>query len=189
MRSGKNNKIIPAFVTIFQYQLSSLPNSLKSRLFLVKARIMKETIQQLERIVTDYKPLLEKIDAASFGAKPQSHKWSKKEILGHLIDSAMSNIRRFVVGQYEDQPHIIYNQERWVTISNYQHYNDKDLIELWALLNKHICVILKNTSEEDARRTVKTQALHSIEWLAIDYNKHLLHHLHHLLELEPVGYP
>lgn len=149
---------------------------------------MKETIQQLEKIIADYKPQLEKVNAAAFAAKPFPNKWSKKEELGHLIDSAQSNIRRFVVGQYEEQPYIVYNQDKWVEIGNYQHYNDKDLIELWALLNKHICVILGNTSEEAGKRLVKTQDLHSIEWLAADYNHHLLHHMHHLLELEPVVY-
>ena len=150
---------------------------------------MKETIQQLEEIVASYKSKLEKVNAAAFATKPLANKWSKKEELGHLIDSAQSNIRRFIVGQYEEQPYIVYNQDKWVEIGNYQNYNDKDLIELWALINKHICVILKNTSEEAGNRLVKTQAVHTIEWLASDYNKHLLHHLHHLLDLEPVAYP
>jgi hypothetical protein len=57
-----------------------------------------------------------------------------------------------------------------------------------GFMNKHICVILRNTSEEAGKRLVKTQDVHSIEWLANDYNRHLLHHLHHLLELEPVAY-
>lgn len=149
---------------------------------------MKESIEQLSQIIVNYKPKLVGIDASSFAAKPLPHKWSKKEILGHLADSAQTNIRRFVIGQYEEEPHIVYNQDQWVRISNYQYYNDKDLIELWALLNKHICIILSNTSDENAKFLVKTQALHSIEWLAADYNKHLLHHLHHLLELEAIAY-
>ena len=150
---------------------------------------MKETIKQLKQIIADYKPKLENLSPAVFAAKPLPNKWSKKEELGHLVDSAQSNIRRFVVGQYEEQPYIVYDQERWVKLSDYQNYNSQDLIELWALINKHMCVILANTSPEAAKRIVKTQDLHSIEWLAADYNKHLLHHLHHLLDLEPVAYP
>jgi hypothetical protein len=150
---------------------------------------MKETINQLRSIIDNYQSLLKQIDILSFEAKPLPNKWSKKEELGHLIDSAQNNIRRFVVGQYEEQPYIVYQQDKWVAISNYQHYNNDDLIQLWVLLNKHICMILENTSAENARRVVQTQQLHSIEWLAQDYNKHLLHHLHHLLGLEPVAYP
>jgi len=150
---------------------------------------MKQTIDQLRQIISDYRPQLEKIDEATFSAKEIPGKWSKKEILGHLIDSAQNNIRRFVVGQYEEQPFIVYNQDKWVAIANYQHYDTTDLIELWTLINKHICFVLANTNSENGKKQVKTQDLHSIEWLAADYNKHLLHHLHHLLGLEPVAYP
>jgi hypothetical protein len=150
---------------------------------------MKETINQLRSIIDKYQSLLRQIDPVAFEANPVPNKWSRKEELGHLIDSALSNIRRFVVGQYEEQPYIVYNQDKWVAISNYRHYNNDDLIQLWVLLNKHICMILENTSSENAGRIVQTQELHSIEWLAQDYNKHLLHHLHHLLGFEPVAYP
>ena len=150
---------------------------------------MQEAIKELEQIIINYQPLLEKIETASFSLKPLPNKWSKKEILGHLIDSAQNNIRRFIAGQYEDQPHIEYNQDQWVSISHYQQYNENDLVSFWVLINKHILMILKNTSSQAAKRLVRKQEIHSIEWLAIDYNKHLLHHLHHLLEMEPVPYP
>jgi hypothetical protein len=92
------------------------------------------------------------------------------------------------VAQYEDRPKITYNQDKWVMISDYQHYNSTALINLWELLNKHICHILRNTSPEMAERESQSEALHTIEWLAQDYIKHLLHHLHQVLDLEPVAY-
>jgi hypothetical protein len=150
---------------------------------------MEKTIEELKSAIEKYKPLFGNINDDLWHAKPLPGKWSKKEELGHLIDSAQSNIRRFVIGQYEDQPYIVYAQDKWVAISNYQHYPVADLIELWSLLNKHICAILKNTPGENAAKLVRTQAVHSIAWLAEDYNKHLLHHLHHILDLEPVAYP
>lgn len=150
---------------------------------------MKETIEQLQTIITTYRPLLLQVTEDRWRAKSNPEKWSKVEELGHVIDSAQNNIRRFIVGQYEEQPHIIYKQDEWVKISNYQHYAVNDLIDFWVLMNKHICVVLNNTSAEKASRPVLTQTVHTIEWLASDYNKHLLHHLHHLLELEPVAYP
>ncbi|MES1217608.1 MAG: DinB family protein [Bacteroidota bacterium] len=150
---------------------------------------MNDTITGLETIIKNYTPLFDKISADAWTYKPLPGKWSKKEILGHLIDSAQSNIRRFIVGQYEDRPFIKYNQDAWVAISNYQNYDTRDLINLWVLINKHICIILRNTPQQNQQREVLTQELHTIAWLAADYNKHLLHHLHQVLDMAPIAYP
>jgi len=150
---------------------------------------MNETIQQLQAIIAKYTPLLKAVNEDAWRIKPLPGKWSKAEELGHLIDSAQNNIRRFIVGQYDEQPQIVYKQDEWVKITNYQQYPVNDLIDMWMSINKHVCVVLQNTTAEKAGRTVLTQTVHSIEWLAADYNKHLLHHLHHLLELDPVAYP
>ena len=120
---------------------------------------------------------------------PSPSKWSKKEIVGHMIDSAQNNIRRFIVAQYEENPNIVYNQDKWVAIANYQQWDTASLINLWYLLNKHIVVILKNMPAEMAQRKCQTGDLHSLEWIAQDYIKHLLHHVHQVLELKPVAYP
>lgn len=150
---------------------------------------MERTIEQLQNIVASYSEKFGNLNDEEWIYKPAPNKWSKKEILGHLIDSAQSNIRRFVVAQYENTPKILYAQDAWVTAANYQHYVTADLINLWILLNKHICMVLKNIPAGAEERLCETGAVHSIEWLAEDYNKHLLHHLHQVLNLEPVAYP
>lgn len=151
--------------------------------------MMQKIAGQLEEIITQHLENLKSLPEEKMNIKPSPGKWSKKEIIGHLIDSAQSNIRRFVIAQYEDTPTIVYNQDKWVRIANYQHWNNATIINLWFLLNKQICEILKNTNNAVAQRQCMTQELHSIEWLAGDYIKHLLHHLHQVLELEPVAYP
>ena len=124
---------------------------------------MKQTIQQLELILIDYTPQLHQRDAENFSLKPSPAKWSGKELLGHLIDSAQSNIRRFVMAQYEDKPYIVYDQEKWVIAANYQQYPLQDLIDLWVLLNKHIVIILENLPEGAGLKEAQTQELHTIE--------------------------
>src|SRR6266496_1515813 len=111
---------------------------------------MKTTIDQLRQIIGEHLPALKNIPEEDLSFKEHPGKWSKKEILGHLIDSAQNNIRRFIVAQYEDKPKIVYNQDKWVTISNYQQYDSADLVNLWSLLNKHLCQVLKNMSPEMA---------------------------------------
>ena len=150
---------------------------------------MKESIQQLQTIINNYAGQLNSLHEDEWTNKPNPLKWSKKEVLGHLIDSAQNNIRRFIVAQYQDNPKIVYAQDNWVAAANYQNYVTKDLVDLWILLNKHICMILKNIPEGVDERLSETGGPHSIKWLAADYNKHLLHHLHQVLDLEPVAYP
>jgi hypothetical protein len=149
---------------------------------------MNSIAPELETIIDKHIKTLHAISENDLSKKPSPEKWSKKEIMGHMIDSAQNNIRRFIVAQYEDKPTIIYKQDKWVAISQYQHYNQADLINLWYLLNKHICHILKNTSPEMFKRECHTEDLHSLEWLAADYVTHLQHHLHQVLDLEPVPY-
>ena len=150
---------------------------------------MKETIQQLDHIIDTYTAQLNNVSETTLAIKPASGKWSGKELIGHLIDSAQNNIRRFVVVQYEERPHIVYAQDSWVATADYQNYPAKDLVALWALLNKHIVILLKNMPTSFIEKEVMTEQLHTVAWLAEDYNKHLLHHLHQVLKLEEVAYP
>jgi hypothetical protein len=144
---------------------------------------------ELEVLIQQHLPHLYAVTEEEMIYKPSPSKWSKKEIIGHLVDSAQNNARRFIVAQYEDQPTIIYDQDKWVAISGYQQYDTAELINLWYLLNKHIVAILKNTSSQMAERTSFTREPHTIEWLAVDYIKHLKHHIHQVLGLEAVAYP
>lgn len=150
---------------------------------------MHSIASRLETIIDQQLPVLRQIQPEELSFKPAPGKWSKKEILGHLVDSAQNNIRRFIMAQYEDNPHIVYAQEKWVLASGYQQWKDADIIDLWYLLNKQVVAILRNTPGPMYQRSCQTQELHTIEWLAEDYVKHLLHHLHVVLNLEPVAYP
>jgi hypothetical protein len=144
---------------------------------------------ELEAIIDQHLAALHALLKDKMTYKPAPSKWSKQEILGHMVDSAQNNIRRFVVTQYEETPVIVYNQDKWVAIAAYQNYNSTNLIDLWWLLNKHMAVILKNMTTEMMQRKCRTENFHTLEWLAQDYVKHLKHHLHQVLDLEPVAYP
>jgi hypothetical protein len=144
---------------------------------------------EIEKYIDQHLDALRTIPENEFAFKPSPSKWSKKEIIGHLVDSAMSNIRRFIIAQYEYEPHIVYKQDNWVSLSDYQNYNSSGLIQLWYSLNKHIVHILKNIPVEYLQRKCKTEDLHTLQWLAEDYLKHLKHHLHQVLQLEPIAYP
>lgn len=143
---------------------------------------MKNTACELHEIISDYELKINALSELEFSVKPFPNKWSKKEVVGHLIDSAQNNLRRFVCGQYETQPPtIVYHQDFWVKSMGYQHMSSKDVIQLWKLLNFRICEVLANMSEANYKKECNTGGLHTLEWLATDYVKHLKHHLNQII--------
>ena len=145
---------------------------------------MKETIFELQQIVDKYFKLISSIPESDFSSKP-SAKWSKKEVLGHLIDSGQNNLRRFICGQYETNPKIRYDSDFWVNANNYQGRPSKNVILLWKLTNEQICSILGSMPEGNYLKSADTGEtevqLHSLEWLALDYVRHLKHHLNQII--------
>jgi hypothetical protein len=113
--------------------------------------------------------------------KPLPDKWSNKEIIGHLCDSAKINLQRFVRCTYEENFKLTYEQDEWVAAQHYQEMNIDDLLQLWRLLNLQISLVLNNYPTERLQaqcdNSKKESNLHTVEWLAQDYLEHLEHHL------------
>ena len=71
---------------------------------------MKEWIDVLSQIIDTTVKEWTIIPKADWVKKTQPEKWSKAEVVGHLIDSAQNNIQRFIRAQYEGAPNHFYNQ-------------------------------------------------------------------------------
>ncbi|MGE7609263.1 DinB family protein [Peribacillus frigoritolerans] len=113
--------------------------------------------------------------------RPMPHKWSKKEILGHLCDSALNNMDRFIKIQYEEHPYVIqsYNQEQWVLVQNYQERPLDEIVNLFCALNKQIIHVITNTPNDRLSNLcdIGNNQLKSLEWLIKDYLEHMEHHI------------
>jgi hypothetical protein len=140
---------------------------------------MKTTINKLHTSVEDF--LNGDLKDLDWAHKPALDKWSKQEILGHLIDSAQINLQRFVRCTYEENFKLTYEQVEWVQANHYQQASIDDLITLWSLLNRQIIRVWENypTDRLQAQcdNSKTTVGLHAVEWLAQDYVDHLNHHL------------
>lgn len=119
--------------------------------------------------------------------KRTPEKWSKKEIMGHLCDSAVNNLCRFVRAQFEEEPFKItpYAQDDWVRINHYNEMKTSELMNYWVSLNKQIVQIISNIPEEklaiqielgDAAFREDTSDKNLL-WLIEDYVVHMEYHL------------
>lgn len=126
---------------------------------------------------------LQDLPREEISAKPGAGKWSKLEILGHLIDSAANNHQRFIRTQFEDLPTIFYDQDNWVAYNHYNELDIKNLAELWSLYNKHLAEVIKRVPQSKLSRQCRMRdgRLVSLEWLISDYVQHMEHHLRQIL--------
>lgn len=135
---------------------------------------MQSIISRFSAILETWPDALRKIPQSALESKPAKDKWSGKEILGHLIDSAANNHQRFVRLQYEETV-ISYDQARWVAICRYQEASTEDLITLWESYNRHLLHIIKAAYGQ--MPLLEPSARQSLEFFMEDYVRHLEHHL------------
>ncbi len=145
---------------------------------------MKALIDQIRQTVSIHRAKLIELDEVVFSTRPEPSRWSPKEIVGHLVDSAQNNIQRFVRAQYEAMPRIVYDQDQWVRLSGYQQYTRQEIVDLWTTINKHLLHVLSNLDRGATEKVVDTgktsQQLRTLQFLAEDYHSHMIHHLDQL---------
>lgn len=148
--------------------------------------MISASINRLTHLCQTIPALMLNIPEGEFTNKPAPEKWSRKEILGHLLDSATNNHQRFVRSQFEDAPSISYTQNNWVNYSNYNSLNSKLLISFWATYNKFIVELMNHISPENLKKECNSggEKNETIEWLFNDYVTHLEHHLKQIVEYE-----
>src|SRR5215831_15394924 len=97
---------------------------------------MSEAIERLRFAVRTLPGILSRFSEAESEERPSKERWSKKEVIGHLIDSASNNHQRLVRAQIASgQDFAGYAQEQWVLLQNYQAAQWHDLIDLWRAYN------------------------------------------------------
>lgn len=141
---------------------------------------MKEKLEHFEKVISS----LSLNSIKDLEDKISSGKWSKKEIIGHLVDSALNNIQRFTEIQYSEKPYTIrrYNQDELVKANHYQQENSQELFNLWLQLNVHILHLMKSQTSKTLKYEIvlKDNFVSDLQFLMEDYLEHFYHHLKHI---------
>jgi mannose-6-phosphate isomerase-like protein (cupin superfamily) len=136
---------------------------------------------RLQHLVNEVPRQLQTFTPEEMTLRPAPNKWSKREILGHLCDSALHNWQRFCLAQQTDEVLQIarYQQDMLVTLNNWQAQPTGQIAVLWASLNTQILAVLKQIHHEKLSHPIilpdGTPA--KLGFLVEDYLAHLEHHL------------
>ena len=148
---------------------------------------MKTIALEIRKIIDQTSDPLSRMISAQVSLKIKPDKWSKKEILGHLIDSAANNHQRFVRAAYgAAMAFPPYEQNEWVRIQRYHEADWQSLVNLWTAYNRHLCAILDSLPAGvlSAPCNIGQAEPAPLEFVIKDYLRHLRHHLGQILEKE-----
>ena len=107
-------------------------------------------------------------------------KWVRKEILGHLIDSAFNNQQRFVRAQLASEyvgPG--YEQRAWVAVNGYRERPWRELVDVWVAANRQVAAVIERVPAAKLRTpcTIGDGEPVTLEYVMQDYLAHMKRHL------------
>ena len=146
---------------------------------------MRKTIDEFKILLDQSSITLAGISESDSKKKSAPDKWSKKEILGHLIDSAANNHQRFVRAQLSSELRIPgYEQQVWVATQQYQNESWANLFQLWKCYNVHLLHIISAIPERALSNhcIIGDNKPATLEFVIQDYVRHLKHHLEQIVQ-------
>ncbi len=152
---------------------------------------MSETAQRLRAVTREWTDRLRQLEDSEASRAPAPGKWSPKELVGHLIDSASVNLERFLRARSTDDLELPgYPHEEWVVAGRYSKVAWDELIDLWRLMNQQVARVIEGTPKDLAHKPRSRHTLDAIafvkvpreeaatlEYMMRDYVAHLEHHL------------
>lgn len=163
-----------------------------------RASSTQEFLRDFRATVLSATERLQAISAEESARQSSPDKWSIKQVLGHLIDSAANNHQRFVRAQFTDD--LIfpgYEQEKWVDAQKYNDESWPDMVQLWHFYNLHLLHVISGITESALTRArihhnLDEIALHpvdkndktTLDYFVRDYLVHMKHHLDQINRLQ-----
>jgi hypothetical protein len=145
---------------------------------------MQNVIEEFRRTISESYDRLVKISDEESARPTAAGKWSRKELIGHLIDSASNNHQRFVRAQLaESHSFPSYAQASWVALQGYKDELWEDLTLLWRGYNMHLLHVVSRIPEDKlgVQCTLGNGEPVTLGFIVEDYVNHLKHHLSQIL--------
>lgn len=147
---------------------------------------MIELIRYLEYLVSEVSKFVSETSDEILSEKTNPEKWSKKEIIGHLIDSGINNLQRFTEIQFDEKPYKLesYNQNELVKANQYQGADSDEILNLLQAINRRIIQIIKAQTEESLEYKIvaENRTFLNLKFLIEDYVDHFEHHVKQIIE-------
>jgi len=149
---------------------------------------MIELIRNLENLASEISKYVSETSDEILSEKTNPEKWSKKEILGHLIDSGINNLQRFTEIQFDEKPYKLesYNQNELVKANQYQGADSDEILNLLQAINRRIIQVIKAQTEESLEYKIVTEngTFFNLKYLIGDYVNHFEHHTKQIIEYD-----
>jgi DinB superfamily len=141
---------------------------------------MKELSEKLARVVQSAEAILRKVPDAESTTPVLKGGWSRKQVIGHLIDSASNNHQRFVRASLQGSLEFPgYEQDGCVRVQDVQDAPWPLLLALWKNYNLYLAHVIAHLppSQLKAQCRIGDHEPVTLQFIAEDYLRHLLHHL------------
>lgn len=153
--------------------------------------IYQKLYQEIFNKIQTWEDKLLSLDESVISLPRNSQNRSIRQIVGHMVDSATNNTHRMIHLQYRETPLEFPNyatrgnNDRWISIQNYQEEDWHELISLWKFIHLHFLHVVKNVDSNKLSKEwfADENERITLEEMLLDFPRHFQLHLNEIQEL------
>ena len=147
--------------------------------------------EEVQTLVLEWQPKLLSLAEEIISERRNSQNRTIRQIVGHMVDSASNNTHRVVQLQYRELPLRFHNyatfgnNDKWISIQNYQEENWENLVQLWKYSHLHFSHIVQNTNPDALQNQwiANFNQKITLQQMVEDFPRHFKLHIREIEEL------